>query len=235
MISIIVPTYNEEAYVGALLEQLKPFVGTGLEIIVSDNQSTDLTTSVVKKFPARLVKADRHLTIGQVRNVGAVAAAGDILCFFDADTTMADPRQFMKKIHEHSATPLVAVIGPVSVNPHEERSSDRWNMSMRTGLIRFANIIGFGAGSGEFFAVTRDLWSTSGGFKENFAAGEDNELFQRLRRLGHVLYDRQLTTYTSSRRIRRDGWLRLWYSWSRNFFSSLFRGKSADRQWNAPR
>lgn len=53
-ISIIIPTYNEEQYIGKCLESIlsQNFAGKSYEIIVSDGLSQDKTVEIVKSFMA---------------------------------------------------------------------------------------------------------------------------------------------------------------------------------------
>jgi len=51
-LSIIVPVFNEEKTVGEVVKRLRDLVikGTGKEIIVVDDGSTDATASVIKNL-----------------------------------------------------------------------------------------------------------------------------------------------------------------------------------------
>ncbi|OGM11362.1 hypothetical protein A2V80_02400 [Candidatus Woesebacteria bacterium RBG_16_39_8b] len=82
MISVIIPTYNEENYIGTLLECLKNQTWKDFEIIVADANSKDKTNEIVKKYSSRIVKGG-HQAFG--RNNGARYAKGEILVFMDAD------------------------------------------------------------------------------------------------------------------------------------------------------
>lgn len=94
MLSIIIPTYNEEKYLGRLLRLIKNQSYQPKEIIVADNRSTDKTVSIARKFGCRVIKGG---TPAQGRTVGGKAATEDILLFLDADVVFKGTN-FLKRI-----------------------------------------------------------------------------------------------------------------------------------------
>lgn len=89
-ISIVIPVFNAERWIGfqleslALQEDAPPF-----EIVVADNGCTDRTIEriSVEKWPfdLRIVDASESRGAAFARNVGAAAARGEYLMFCDAD------------------------------------------------------------------------------------------------------------------------------------------------------
>ena len=93
MLSIIIPTYNEEEYLPKLLKSIKnQDFKENYEIIVADAESTDSTKDIAKKFGCKIIKGGKH-SVGV--NRGANTAKGDILLIMDADTIM--PPDFLNK------------------------------------------------------------------------------------------------------------------------------------------
>jgi glycosyltransferase involved in cell wall biosynthesis len=90
-ISVIIPCYNEAALLPRLLTSIetarRAFSGgpEGVEIIVSDNASTDDTAAIAVARGCRVVSST-ILRIGAVRNAGAASARGSIVAFIDADS-----------------------------------------------------------------------------------------------------------------------------------------------------
>lgn len=96
LISIIIPTYNEERDIENCMDSLKSQSYKPLEIIVVDDGSKDKTIKILKKIKGvRLVKQD-HLGPGAARNKGSKFAKGKILVFVDADMTF--DREFISKL-----------------------------------------------------------------------------------------------------------------------------------------
>jgi glycosyltransferase involved in cell wall biosynthesis len=94
-LSVIIPCFNEEQFIGvqleALVEQEWP---EGWELIVSDNGSTDGTVDVVQRYMRkyshiRLVNGSQRRGPAHARNAGARTAAGEALAFLDADDVAA--------------------------------------------------------------------------------------------------------------------------------------------------
>src|SRR3989338_5939746 len=96
MLTIIIPTKNEESYLPRLLQSIAKQTLQPVEIIVSDAQSTDATREVAFSFGARVVEGG-PISFG--RNAGASHAHTELLLFLDADVELRDP-QFLEKALE---------------------------------------------------------------------------------------------------------------------------------------
>ncbi len=89
-LSIVIPAYNEERFIGTLLERirgvdLRPH-GLEKEIIVVDDCSKDGTVEVVKRFPDAIVWChERNSGKGQAVRTGIEHATGDFVMIQDAD------------------------------------------------------------------------------------------------------------------------------------------------------
>lgn len=88
-ISLIIPAYNEEKYLGACLEAtIKNSGGDFLEIIVVDNASTDNTAAIAGSYPNVKVVREERKGLTKARQAGFKASQGEILAYIDADTQM---------------------------------------------------------------------------------------------------------------------------------------------------
>lgn len=89
-LSVVVPVFNEENYIGACLDALIAQKDDIHEVVVVDNNSTDRTVEIVEKVSAEhpFVRVVREPVPGAVhaRNTGFDAATGDVLGRIDADT-----------------------------------------------------------------------------------------------------------------------------------------------------
>jgi len=88
-VSIIIPAYNEAAYIGTLLDQILALdlgvVGLQKEIIVVNDCSTDGTASVVAQYPVRLHTQARNQGKGAAVRAGIGLATGQFMIIQDAD------------------------------------------------------------------------------------------------------------------------------------------------------
>ena len=93
-ISIIVPCYNSERYLGACLESLKAQTGPELELIFIDDGSMDATGGMLDCFAANEPRAKVIHTpnggVSAARNLGLDHAAGRYIAFVDADDLLEE-------------------------------------------------------------------------------------------------------------------------------------------------
>lgn len=87
LVSVVIPTYNEEKDIGECISSLLKQSYGNMEIIIVDDGSKDRTVEIVKGFrKVKLIKGE-HRGPGFSRNKGAKIAKGKILVFVDADMT----------------------------------------------------------------------------------------------------------------------------------------------------
>ena len=87
MISIIIPTKNEEALIHKTISDLQDLRKNNLcEIIIVDGMSNDQTVKISEPYVDLITISKPNRGIQQ--NKGAMLASGDILVFLHADTTI---------------------------------------------------------------------------------------------------------------------------------------------------
>ena len=91
-ISVIVPMYNVEKYVGCAIQSLLNQTFTDFEAIFVDDCSTDKTLEIAKGFNdnrIRIVQNAKNFGMpGLVRNIGIDLAKGKYIYFLDSDDAM---------------------------------------------------------------------------------------------------------------------------------------------------
>ena len=210
MLSFVIPAHNEADFVGPTIDAIRAACAElkldgDCEIIVVDDASTDATASVARSRGARVLTV-RKRQIAAVRNAGAAAAAGDVLVFVDADTTV-DPallRAALRALEEGAVGGGAYVAFDDRVPPLAHAVLRFWNVVAR--LAAWA--------AGCFIFVRRDAFEAAGGFDEAFYASEEVRLSQALKRRGRfVLLGRHVLT--SARKAKqhssRDLLALLWY------------------------
>lgn len=84
VVSIIIPTLNEEKYIRDCLQSLSD---SRCEVIVVDGGSTDKTVAIAESWGAKVIRMDIGNRARQM-NVGAEVALGDLFLFFHADSRL---------------------------------------------------------------------------------------------------------------------------------------------------
>ncbi|NUM55432.1 MAG: glycosyltransferase [Candidatus Hydrogenedentes bacterium] len=178
--SVVIPAYNEEKFLPrtiASIRRAEAALGEKVEIIVSDNLSTDRTKEVARELGAMVV--DEHVRcISAVRNRGARAATGEILVFVDADDSMSENML----VEVRSIMDSGRYVGGGARNTAYDRKS--LGITTTHGLLQFRLWV---EGISLFLFFTRkETFDAIGGYNVNMKVGEDYEIAVRLRRHGEA-------------------------------------------------
>lgn len=225
LISVVIPAFNEEAYLGETLASLNRskaiLEGEGslqAEIIVVDNDSDDSTADVARDLGATVIRETQH-NVAKVRNTGARLSHGDILVFVDADTIVPD-KLLSRIVAAMSDTNCLG--GAVDTDYRPMKVTVRVYLQFWRIL---GSLTGMAQGATQF--CRRDLFFALNGYDETLFMGEDVDFHWRLKRIakrrnGGVVFVEDLRVVPSTRRF--DQW-RLWRTliWTNPLFIFLFR------------
>lgn len=185
-VSVIIPTYNEEANLPACLESIQKQHSPALEMIVVDNGSADETIEIAQRFGASVLQ-DSSKKIAGLRNLGVVAAAGDIIAFMDADC-VADP-DWISNAAPYFDRPDVVIWGSPAAPP----ANATWVQSTWYILRKTPKDVQEVA-----WLESMNLWAhkktflSMGGFNEDLTTCEDVDLSYRLGTCGKIISDRRI-------------------------------------------
>ena len=86
-VSVIIPVYNDEAYIGQTIDSVLAQTYRDLEIIVVDDASTDNTPRLVQAYgeAVRYIRLDHNQGAAVARNAGLFLASGRYVAFLDSD------------------------------------------------------------------------------------------------------------------------------------------------------
>ncbi len=91
LVSILIPAYNAEKWVGAAIDSALNQTWTNIEIVVVNDGSTDNTLNIAKSYKSGLVNIINQENKGSsaARNQALRAAQGDYIQWLDADDLLA--------------------------------------------------------------------------------------------------------------------------------------------------
>jgi len=195
LVSVIIPTHDEEAVLGRTLEHLSR--EDGLEIIVSDGGSRDTTREIASKNGAVVLNVPGGRAMQQ--NAGAAGAKGELLLFLHADTVL--PSGYLDLIRNALDNPST-VAGAFRFRTDSSRLSMRfieWSTNIRSSIFQWPY------GDQGLFMKKR-IFDEEGGFAA-MPIMEDFEFVRRLRRRGRIVTIHQ-PAITSARRWESLGSVR---------------------------
>lgn len=211
MISIIIPTLNEEAHILHLLNLLGKYSsGFIREIIIVDGESTDETVKLVnEKSKAILITSEKGRA--KQMNAGAKIASGEILYFLHADSV--PPKDFDLFITDAHKNLNKAGCFRMKFD------IDHWLLNLMSWL----TIINHKAcrGGDQSLFVEKKLFDEIGGFNESYIVYEDNDLIEKLYRKNEFMVIKQWLT-TSARRYEEKGIWRMNYLFLRIHLKKWF-------------
>lgn len=180
--SLVIPAWNESGYLPRLLDTVdvarERYAGgsASIEVIVSDNQSTDDTGGIAMRRGCR-VACVRKRCIAAARNGGARIARGEIVCFVDADFRI-HPETFNAIDEIMRASPRRHIGGGTGFIMERSSLGITATLAVALGLL-----LPLGLDGGVWFCRRADF-ETIGGYNENISASEDVRFLWALRRLG---------------------------------------------------
>ena len=221
-ISLIIPAYNEEAYIGQCLSSVMKYAPDLYEIIVIDNASTDNTRKIAEAFPDVRVVYEKEKGLTKARQRGFLEAKGDILAYIDADTYIHDKWLSIMNQEFNGSEKPVCLSGPYIYYdiPHYQRILVwlYWNVLAQLIYI----VVGYMMVGGNF-AIRRDTLEKMNGFDTTIDFyGEDTNIARRAHSFGKVKFNFLYIIYTSGRRLNGQGLFKTAMIYISNFTSEAF-------------
>ncbi|UCG95322.1 MAG: glycosyltransferase [archaeon] len=216
MLSVVIPTLNEENYLPSLLEDLMNQTYNNFEIIVSDCKSVDNTVKIAKKFDCRTVICEKKGP-GPARNRGASVAKGKYLLFLDADSRVPE-EQFLERLMQKAEKKFVR-LATLGFSPIEDNKLDK---TISKYIVKSLKIFGtfepFSPGFCTF--VSKHIHDKIGGYDEELFLSEDHEYVKRASKMTKFFVIDDICVLFSSRRLIAEGRFNLYLKY---FYVTLYR------------
>ena len=203
MLTIVIPTKNEEAYLPRLLESITKQTMRPAEIIVADAQSMDRTREIAESYGAKVVEGG---LISFGRNAGAREVQTDFILFLDADVELRDPEFLEKAVGEMLERKLS--LATCNVFPLSDQFIDHflhkaYNTYARAWGSLYPHAPGF------CMLARRNLHEKIGGFDESILFCEDHDYARRATEHGQFGFLKSTKIPVSIRRLDRDGRMKI--------------------------
>lgn len=172
-VSVIVPTYNSSKFLGACLESVVQQTYENIELIVVDNNSTDDTKKIAKKYTDKIFNKGPERS-AQV-NFGVEQATGEYVYKVDSDFVL-DPQVVSQCISETEKgfdavvvhnSPDIRISWIARIRKFEV---DMYKYDITHSSARF---------------VKKRVYQDIGGFNEAITAGEDYDFQNKLNKGGY--------------------------------------------------
>lgn len=234
LLTIIIPTRNEEFYLPKLLKSIQKQTFKDFKIVVADANSTDRTKRIAKLYRCKIVQGGYP---DIARNNGAKKANTPFLCFIDSDIILQERLFLEKALNEFNkrnldiATPLQK---PMRVRNYIK------NIFYKT-FIDISNFLMIAAENTKspfmqsVMLMKKRVHKDAGGFPP-YEFGEDSAFLKKAVSLGYKFGVLRTVTpyYISPRRFENKGILKMliqyiYFNGFRIFGHEFVRGKTKSR------
>jgi glycosyltransferase involved in cell wall biosynthesis len=200
-VSVVIPAYNEEKFIGSCLRALLKQTEKADEIIVVDNNSTDGTARIAKEMGAIVVKEENQGMI-YARNRGFNEVQYEIIARLDADTIVKE--NWIEKIKSNfEKDNIVAVSGPgLYYDLPRILQFKHWPFRIYAILVKKTLKMDFLFGPN--MAIKKSAWEKIKGevcLNDN-DVHEDIDLTLHIAKVGKTKLDYSLAIETSARRLK---------------------------------
>ena len=219
LVSVVIPTFNSSSTLASCILSLKAQTCPNIEVVIVDNFSEDGTSKIAKHFDVKLLPLRSNLPAA--RNFGLLHTKGDYVFHLDSDMCLTSEvvEQCVKKCEE-------GTFSAVSV-PEMSVGEGFWGKCISLEKTLYAGdeaII-----TPRFFR--RVVLNSLGGSDESLAAGEDWDLWVRLREKGYKV------GFINAYLVHQEGsslaiYIRKKYRWAKTVYRYFSKHPgNALRQW----
>lgn len=228
-LSIIIPAFNEEQYIGQCLESISRATAGSrheVEVIVINNASTDRTREVASSHSQVKVFDEPRKGTNRARQLGLTKATGDLIANIDADNRIT--KDWLNTVFkEFSDKPkLVALSGPYifyDIAPIQRLIAKLYYwLAYPIYVVNNRLFKKGGAVMGGNVVIKRSALEKIGGYNTSLTFyGDDTDTAMRLSKVGLVKFDYKFIVLSSGRRLKKEGLVRTGWHYVLNHFSTI--------------
>ena len=200
-VSVVIPVYNEEKRIKVCLDSLMAQTEKPDEIIVVENNCTDKTIKIVKRYSEVIVVVEKKQGMTPARNAGLNYSKNEIIIKCDADSLL--PFNFIKNIKNNfNQNPsIIGISMPIIFGDLKILGSSTLPFYFYTFIARL--IVGFYFFIGPGYALKRTAWDK---VKNEICLNdekvhEDIDLSLHLKKYGKIYHDQKTIVTSSARRM----------------------------------
>ncbi len=186
LISVVIPTYNEEKYIGDLLKSIKKQTYKNYEVIIGDYKSKDRTREIARKYGAKIASTNKK-GFSEGKNAGLKKAKGEIIAFIDADFTLSK-RVFEEVVETFEKYPDVIAVQPRVFARRKALPYQKYNkfkiFAKMQNLISYFSFMTSTPQAAPCVFLRSFVVKKVGGFDENIDILEDIDFYRRTRKFG---------------------------------------------------
>lgn len=177
LVSVIIPVYNREKYIGEAIESILLQTYQYFELIIVDDASTDKTFEIINQYHdnrIRILKNKLNLGVSASRNLGIDNAGGKYLAFMDSDD-ISVPERLYKQVKLFEANRDVIICGSwiQLLNSQKIIEFKSKHSQIITSFLISSPV------ATPTVMIRRDIMQQER-FKENLRFGEDYDLWSRV-------------------------------------------------------
>ena len=189
-VSVILPVFNAEAYVGEALASIVAQTYRNFEAIVIDDGSHDHSLRIIRQHvgndPRFVIVSRPNRGLVETCNEGMELAKGEIIFRMDADDA-AHPDRFARQLSFLEAHPDCVAVGTrVMLADDSMMPILEAHKHLTHAVIDAENMEGRSAICHPSVAIRRDALLAIGGYRKEFEWAEDLDLFLRLAEVGQL-------------------------------------------------
>lgn len=187
-VTVVIPAYNEEKFIGTALKSLQGQDYPGeYDVIVVNNASTDHTAAIAGSLGAKVIDEPRK-GVQYARQTGFLAASGEYIASTDADNTL--PSDWIRRLANNlEANQEWAAVGGWFVIRKGPPYLRFLINHLSTPTLLFYRLLGItNTLIAQNFMVRKSAFIACGGFDLTTSMHEDTKLAQRLATVGKVKF-----------------------------------------------